>query len=39
MDVNRRAWSAAANLLVHPASLNMGLKVDRPFVPRGEPSP
>jgi uncharacterized protein YfaS (alpha-2-macroglobulin family) len=37
MDVNRQAWSAAANLLVHPASLYVGLKAGRPFVQQGEP--
>jgi uncharacterized protein YfaS (alpha-2-macroglobulin family) len=37
MDVNRQAWSASANLLVHPASLYVGVKLDRPFVQHGEP--
>lgn len=37
MDVNRQAWTAAATLLVHPASLYVGLKSERLFVQRGEP--
>jgi uncharacterized protein YfaS (alpha-2-macroglobulin family) len=37
MDVNRQAWTATANLLVHPADLYVGLKSDRLFVQRGEP--
>ena len=36
-DVNRQAWSATANLLVHPASLYVGLKRNRLFVQRGVP--
>jgi alpha-2-macroglobulin len=37
MDVNRQAWTATANLLVHPADLYVGLKSDRLFVQRGQP--
>src|SRR5262249_3383186 len=37
MDVNRQAWSATANLLVHPSSLYVGIKLDRPFVEQGQP--
>jgi uncharacterized protein YfaS (alpha-2-macroglobulin family) len=37
MDVNRQAWSSAAQLLVHPADLYVGLRTDRTFVQRGEP--
>ena len=36
MDVNRQAWTATANLLVHPSSLYVGVKLDRPFVAQGE---
>ncbi len=36
-DVNRQAWSAHANLLVHPADLYVGLKGPRAFVRAGEP--
>lgn len=37
MDVNRQAWSASANLLVHPASHYVGLRTPRSFVSGGEP--
>ena len=37
MDVNRQAWTAATNLLVHPADLYVGLRSDRIFVQREEP--
>ncbi len=37
MDVNRQAWSSATNLLVHPASLYVGLRSERYFVERGTP--
>ena len=37
MDVNRQAWSSSTNLLVHPASLYVGLRSDRYFVERGQP--
>ena len=36
-DVNRQAWSARTNLLVHPASLYVGLRGGRTFVPQGQP--
>ncbi len=37
MDVNRQAWTASANMLVHPASLYVGLRTERYFVRQGEP--
>jgi uncharacterized protein YfaS (alpha-2-macroglobulin family) len=37
MDVNRQAWAAATNLLVHPADLYVGLRSQRTFVERGTP--
>jgi alpha-2-macroglobulin len=37
MDVNRQAWTAATNLLVHPANLYVGLRSERAFVNRGTP--
>ncbi len=37
MDVNRQAWTARSNLLVHPASLYVGLRSERIFVEREEP--
>jgi hypothetical protein len=37
MDVNRQAWSSTTTLLVHPASLYVGLRSDRYFVQRGTP--
>ncbi|MCU0241493.1 MAG: MG2 domain-containing protein, partial [Vicinamibacteria bacterium] len=36
-DVNRQAWTAGVDLLVHPASLYVGLKSERLFVERGQP--
>ncbi len=36
-DVNRQAWTASTDLLVHPASLYVGLKSERLFVQQGEP--
>jgi uncharacterized protein YfaS (alpha-2-macroglobulin family) len=36
MDVNRQAWTARANLLVHPSSTYVGLRSERFFVQRGE---
>ncbi len=39
MDVNRQAWTSQTNLLVHPASLYVGLRSDRMFVEREEPLP
>ncbi|KAK0039411.1 Ig-like domain-containing protein [Biomphalaria pfeifferi] len=35
-DVNRQTWSSTTNLLVHPSSLYVGLKMDRYFVQKGE---
>ncbi|HWN70309.1 MAG TPA: MG2 domain-containing protein, partial [Haliangium sp.] len=37
MDVDRQAWSARANLLVHPAALYVGVKTRAAFVERGTP--
>jgi alpha-2-macroglobulin len=37
MDVDRQAWSARANLLVHPAALYVGVKTRTTFVERGTP--
>jgi len=37
MDVNRQAWSSSTSLLVHPASLYIGMRSDRYFVERGTP--
>jgi hypothetical protein len=37
MDVNRQAWASATSLLVHPASLYVGLRSERYFVQRGTP--
>ena len=37
MDLNRQAWNASTNLLVHPASLYVGLRSDTYFVEEGEP--
>ncbi len=39
MDVNRQAWAASAQLLVHPSSLYVGLKTARAFVQKGQPLP
>ena len=36
MDVNRQAWAASSSLLVHPASLYVGLKTEASFVGKGE---
>jgi uncharacterized protein YfaS (alpha-2-macroglobulin family) len=35
-DVNRQTWAATSTLLVHPASVYVGLRSLRPFVRRGE---
>ena len=37
MDVNRQAWAGSTSLLVHPASLYVGLRSDTYFVERGTP--
>ena len=37
MDVNRQAWAAATNLLVHPAELYAGMRSERTFVEAGTP--
>jgi len=37
MDVNRQAWGATTTLLVHPASLYVGMRSERYFVERGTP--
>ncbi len=36
-DVNRQAWTAGADLLVHPSELYVGLRTERAFVQKGEP--
>ena len=36
-DVNRQTWTASAALIVHPASLYVGLKTKKPFVEKGTP--
>jgi uncharacterized protein YfaS (alpha-2-macroglobulin family) len=36
-DVNRQAWSAGTDLLVHPGELYVGLRSQRTFVKKGEP--
>jgi alpha-2-macroglobulin len=38
-DVNRQAWAASTNLLVHPADLYVGLRSERLFVQRDQPLP
>ncbi|QQS33367.1 MAG: hypothetical protein IPM50_01945 [Acidobacteriota bacterium] len=35
-DVNRQTWASSTSLLVHPASLYVGIKTQRTFVPKGE---
>ena len=35
-DVNRQTWASTTNLLVHPSSLYVGLKIPRYFVNKGE---
>jgi uncharacterized protein YfaS (alpha-2-macroglobulin family) len=37
MDVDRQAWSARADLLVHPSALYVGVKTKSTFVERGTP--
>ncbi|MBM3190039.1 MAG: hypothetical protein FJZ90_15120, partial [Chloroflexi bacterium] len=37
MDVNRQAWTASTQMLVHPADLYVGLRSERAFVERGDP--
>lgn len=36
-DVNRQAWTAGVDVLVHPAKVYVGMKSPRLFVQRGEP--
>lgn len=36
-DLNRQAWSAKAELLVHPSAYYVGLKTPRSFVQPGQP--
>ena len=36
-DVNRQAWTASTNLLVHPADLYVGIRSPRTFVQKGDP--
>ncbi len=35
-DVNRQTWSSTASMLVHPASLYVGIRSPRTFVQKGE---
>ncbi len=35
-DVNRQTWASTTNLLVHPSSVYVGLKIPRYFVQKGE---
>ncbi|MBK6695821.1 MAG: Ig-like domain-containing protein [Myxococcales bacterium] len=35
-DVNRQSWATSTRLLVHPASVYVGLKADKPFVRAGD---
>ncbi|MFU8804350.1 MAG: MG2 domain-containing protein, partial [Bradymonadaceae bacterium] len=37
MDVNRQAWSATANMLVHPARHYVGMRTERWFYEKGKP--
>ena len=37
VDVNRQAWTAKKELLVHPASLYVGLKTERGYVAKDDP--
>ncbi|MDD5369457.1 MAG: alpha-2-macroglobulin family protein [Anaerolineaceae bacterium] len=37
MDVNRQAWASVTTLLVHPASIYVGLRSSPVFVERGAP--
>jgi hypothetical protein len=37
MDVNRQAWTAGTDLLVHPSERYVGLRAERAFVQKGEP--
>ena len=36
-DVNRQAWTSRTDILVHPATLYVGLRTDRYFVEQGQP--
>ncbi|MBI5480032.1 MAG: Ig-like domain-containing protein [Deltaproteobacteria bacterium] len=38
-DVNRQAWTATSLLLVHPASLYVGIRSERAFYEAGQPIP
>jgi len=37
VDVNRQSWSSQQTLIVHPAAVSAGLRLDRGFVRAGEP--
>nr|MBC7243870.1 hypothetical protein [Chloroflexota bacterium] len=37
MDVNRQAWSASSQILVHPADLYVGLRTSATFYEKGKP--
>jgi len=39
MDVNRQAWTASSQLLVHPSELYVGLRGGPMFVEQGKPLP
>ncbi len=36
MDVNRQAWTASTQLLVHPSRVYLGMRTPRPFVQSGQ---
>ncbi len=36
-DVNRQSWNSKTTLLVHPAGLYVGLKIDKTFVQQNQP--
>ena len=38
MDVNRQAWTAKANILLHPAAAYVGVKPMRAFFERRKPN-
>ncbi len=37
MDINRQAWTASSDVLVHPGEIYVGLRTDAYFVDQGEP--
>ncbi len=36
-DVNRQAWASSTSLMVHPASVYVGMRSERYFVEKGQP--